>query len=289
MPIFYKSRAERTKKVIKKRPYKKARASKPSRDKGIMIKTAIILAGGLGTRLRSAVADLPKCMAPVDGIPFISFVIAYLKREGIENFIFSLGYKSEAIITYANADYKELHKKYITEPIQLGTGGAIKLACKETDEKNVIVVNGDTLFSANLKSLSLLHETNNADCTIALKAMKDFDRYGAVELNDDNTIKAFNEKQFCVNGTINGGIYALSIADVLTDNYPEAFSFEKEYLEKNTGIKKLYGVVNDGYFIDIGIPEDYLRFQKDYRHTISKNISKGKAITAEEFIKELPV
>ena len=95
-----------------------------------MIKTAIILAGGLGTRLRSAVADLPKCMAPVDGIPFISFVIAYLKKEGIENFIFSLGYKSEAIITYANANYKELNKKYVIEPTQLGTGGAIKLACK---------------------------------------------------------------------------------------------------------------------------------------------------------------
>ena len=153
----------------------------------------------------------------------------------------------------------------------------------------MIVVNGDTLFSANLKNLSKFHEKNNADCTIALKAMKDFDRYGAVELNDDNTIKAFNEKQFCVNGTINGGIYALSVADVLTDNYPEAFSFEKEYLEKNTGIKKLYGVVNDGYFIDIGIPEDYHRFLEDYRHTIAKNMREGKAITIEEFLKELPV
>jgi D-glycero-alpha-D-manno-heptose 1-phosphate guanylyltransferase len=119
--------------------------------------------------------------------------------------------------------------------------------------------------------------------------MKDFDRYGAVELNDDNSIKAFKEKQFCASGTINGGIYALSVADVITDNYPEAFSFEKEYLEKNTGIKKLFGVVNDGYFIDIGIPEDYHRFQEDYRHTIAKNMSDGKAIIIEEFLKELPV
>lgn len=254
---------------------------------GGMIKTAIILAGGLGTRLRSAVADLPKCMAPVDGSPFISFVIAYLKKEGIENIIFSLGYKSEAIINYADANYKELHKKYVIEPTQLGTGGAIKLACKETEEKNVIVVNGDTLFSANLENLSLFHETNNADCTIALKAMKDFDRYGAVELNEDNTIKAFKEKQFCASGIINGGIYALSVADVLTDDYPEAFSFEKGYLEKNIGIKKFYGVVNDGYFIDIGIPEDYRRFQEDYRRILAQNKQAGSEQATDTFLKGL--
>ncbi len=252
-----------------------------------MIKTAIILAGGLGTRLRSAVADLPKCMAPVDGTPFIGFVIAFLKKEGIEQFIFSLGYKSEAIIGYVDANYKELHKKYVIETTQLGTGGAIKAACKKAEEKNAIVVNGDTLFAANLKNLSLFHEAHTADCTIALKAMKDFDRYGAVELNADNSIKAFNEKKFCTNGTINGGIYALSIADLFTGNYPEVFSFEKEYLEKNTGNKKLYGVVNDGYFIDIGIPEDYQRFQQDYSNTITKNSSNKTADTTEKFLKEL--
>lgn len=252
-----------------------------------MIKTAIILAGGLGTRLRSAVANLPKCMAPVDGTPFIGFVIAFLKKEGIEQFIFSLGYKSEAIISYVETNYKELNKKYVIETTQLGTGGAIKAACKEADEQNVIVVNGDTLFAANLKNLSLFHLAHTADCTIALKTMKDFDRYGAVELNADNTIKAFKEKQFCTTGTINGGIYALSIADLMTGDYPEIFSFEKQYLEKNTGNKKLYGVVNDGYFIDIGIPEDYERFQQDYKNTITKNASDTTAYTAEKFLKEL--
>jgi D-glycero-alpha-D-manno-heptose 1-phosphate guanylyltransferase len=252
-----------------------------------MIKSAIILAGGLGTRLRSAVADLPKCMAPVDGIPFIAFVIGYLKKEGIENFIFSLGYKSEAIIDYVDTNYKELNKKYVIETTQLGTGGAIKEACKVVLEKNVIVVNGDTLFTININNLSLLHETNTADCTIALKEMQNFDRYGAVELNTDNSIIAFKEKQFCTAGFINGGVYALTVSDLLTGNYPEVFSFEKEYLEKNTRVKKLYGIINDDYFIDIGIPEAYLLFQEHY-----KKISRSKSAIytgngVDKFIEEL--
>jgi D-glycero-alpha-D-manno-heptose 1-phosphate guanylyltransferase len=252
-----------------------------------MIKTVIILAGGLGTRLRSVVADLPKCMAPVNGIPFIAFVIAYLKKEGIETFIFSLGYKSEAIISYVDADYPYLSKKYVIETKQLGTGGAIKEACKSVSEKNVIVVNGDTLFTINISRLSAFHETHTADCTIALKDMSDFDRYGAVELNNDNSIKAFKEKQFCTKGSINGGVYALAISDILTDKYPETFSFEKEWLEKNTGVKKLFGLKNDDYFIDIGIPEDYQRFQEDYEKILAKYKYNEKDNAADEFIKEL--
>lgn len=252
-----------------------------------MIKTAIILAGGLGTRLRSAVADLPKCMAPVYGTPFISFVIAYLQKEGIENFIFSLGYKSEAIINYTEITYPNLQKKYVIETKQLGTGGAIKAACKEAVEKNVIVVNGDTLFDININELSQFHQTHGADCTIALKTMQDFDRYGAVELNSNNTVKAFKEKQFCTNGTINGGVYALAVGDLLTNNYPEVFSFEKEWLEKNTGTKKIYGVINDAYFIDIGIPEDYQRFQDDYKTIVAQSKSTNNDTITNTFLKGL--
>ncbi len=249
-----------------------------------MIKTAIILAGGLGTRLRSAVADLPKCMAPVDGIPFIAFVIAYLKKEGIEKFIFSLGYKSEVIIDYLEENYSELQKKYVVEAKQLGTGGAIKEACKVVSEKNAVIVNGDTLFAINISKLSRFHEAHDADCTIGLKEMKNFDRYGAVALNDNNSIAAFNEKQFCSAGHINGGVYALTVAKLQTGDYPEVFSFEKEYLEKNTGVKKIFGVTNDEYFIDIGIPEDYQRFQEDYKKVLGVNSQKNGA---NEFIKEI--
>src|SRR5690349_17838421 len=106
---------------------------------------AIILAGGLGTRLRSAVADLPKCMAPVDGIPFIHFIVAFLKKEGIEHFIFSLGYKNEVVTNYLDTTFPQINKTYIIEPEQLGTGGAIKKAVSAAVGENVIVVNGDTL------------------------------------------------------------------------------------------------------------------------------------------------
>ena len=252
-----------------------------------MIKTAIILAGGLGTRLRSAVADLPKCMAPVNGIPFLSFIITYLKNEGIENFIFSLGYKSEAVINYVDKEYPDLHKKYVIEAKQLGTGGAIKEACKWVTEKNVIVVNGDTLFNINLNILSEFHSNQNADCTIALKQMENFDRYGVVETDDYYQIKAFKEKQFCISGRINGGVYALAAASVTDEAFPEVFSFEKEYLEKNIGIKNLHGIINNGYFIDIGIPEDYQRFQNDYSNLSLKNNLKSTTQSIEQFLKEL--
>ena len=252
-----------------------------------MIKTAIILAGGLGTRLRSAVADLPKCMAPVDSKPFISFVIAYLQNEGIENFVFSLGYKSEAITNYVDANYKGLPVTYIIETKQLGTGGAIKEACKAIKEKNAIVVNGDTLFTVDIAGLALLHENNAADCTIALKEMTGFDRYGAVEIDLNQSITVFKEKQFCAQGSINGGVYALSIKTILTDDYPEVFSFEKEYLEKNTGSKKLYGIVSNAYFIDIGIPQDYQKFQDDYKAVILKNETDNKDNTINTFLNKL--
>ena len=236
-----------------------------------MIRTAILLAGGLGTRLRSSVADLPKCMAPVDDIPFIDFVINYLKNEGIEHFIFSLGYKSESIIDYVNLHYPQLRSTYVIEDKPLGTGGAIQLACKSVEAENVIVVNGDTLFSIDLQALSHFHEMQLADCSVALKQMEDFDRYGAVEIAADNSISAFKEKQFCTSGTINGGVYALSVASLLEGYYPEIFSFEKEYLEKGTGNKRLFGLVHDNYFIDIGIPEDYSRFQQEYKIVLAKN------------------
>jgi D-glycero-alpha-D-manno-heptose 1-phosphate guanylyltransferase len=228
-----------------------------------MIKEAIILAGGLGTRLRSAVPDLPKCMAPVNGKPFIAYVIEELKQQGIDSFIFSLGYKSEAIIEFINIHYTNLNIQYSVEEEPLGTGGAIKLACIKATEKNIIVTNGDTLFKVNITALSELHEKANAACTLSLKPMQNFERYGVVEIDENKQITSFKEKQFYEQGLINGGVYALSVDDILQSNLPEKFSFEKDYLEIFYRTKKMMGSVQDGYFIDIGIPEDYLKAQKE--------------------------
>ncbi len=228
-----------------------------------MINQAIILAGGLGTRLRSVVSELPKCMAPVAGKPFLHYVLAHLQQQGVTDFIFSVGYKSEAIIEYLNTQYSMFNVQYSIEEYPLGTGGAIKLAAVKATEKNLLIVNGDTLFSVNVDKLSSLHEQHNADCTLSLKPMKEFNRYGVVELNNDLSIASFKEKQFYESGLINGGVYALQLASFLNEDLPEVFSFEKDYLEKLYNKRKMYGAVQDEYFIDIGIPEDYERAQKE--------------------------
>jgi len=224
---------------------------------------AIILAGGLGTRLRSAIPDLPKCMAPVNGKPFIAFVIDHLQKQGIEKFILSLGYKSEAIVEFINNQYSMLNIKYSIEEEPLGTGGAIKLACSKATTENIIATNGDTLFKVNLDKLFGLHQQQNAACTLSLKPMQNFERYGVVELDNDLSISSFKEKQFYEHGLINGGLYALNVPSFLQKDFPEKFSFEKDYLEKYFTEGKMFGSVQDEYFIDIGIPEDYNKAQKE--------------------------
>jgi D-glycero-alpha-D-manno-heptose 1-phosphate guanylyltransferase len=233
-----------------------------------MIKEAIILAGGLGTRLRSVVSDTPKCMAPVAGKPFLHFLISFLKKNGMKHFIFSVGYMHEVIEEYLENNYPELNYTISLENEPLGTGGAIKLACEKSHQKNVLICNGDTLYKIDCMALSKFHEEKKAACTLSLKPMSHFDRYGVVELNADNSVKSFKEKQFYQSGLINGGVYALDVDEFLKEGMPQKFSFEKDFLEKKlllpkTGKSNLFGLVQDEYFIDIGIPEDYIRAQSE--------------------------
>ena len=229
------------------------------------IKEAIVLAGGLGTRLRDTVPDLPKCMAPVAGQPFLTYVIRYLLFQGIQKFIFSLGYKHEVIEEFLTTKYPTLDYQCSVEEEPLGTGGALKLACKKATGKNSVVVNGDTLFKVNAEELISFHNTRSAHCSIALKRMKHFDRYGVVELNSDHSIKNFKEKQSYETGLINGGVYILNVEQFMDESLPEKFSFEKDYLEQFYNKKKIFGLQQDNYFIDIGVPEDYNRAQQELK------------------------
>ncbi len=225
-----------------------------------MINEMIILAGGLGTRLRSAVPELPKCMAPVNGKPFINYVIDHFQKQDITRFIFALGYKNEMFESFLSS-LSNISYQLSIEKEPLGTGGAIKLACNVADSENVLVTNGDTLFRADAKSISDFHISNVADSTLCLKPMHKFDRYGVVELSNDNRIASFREKQFYESGYINGGLYALNKNKFLQEQLPEKFSFEKDYLEQLYMQRSMFGVVQDEYFIDIGIPEDYAKAQ----------------------------
>lgn len=226
-----------------------------------MISEAIILAGGLGTRLRSAVPDLPKCMAPVAGRPFLSYIIDYYLQQGITKFIFSLGYKHEIIETFVAEQYPSLSYMCSIEDEPLGTGGAIRMASALCSTANVLIANGDTFFAANINLLADFHKTSNAACTLILKPMHNSDRYGVVETDDAGRITSFKEKQWYAESLINGGVYALNVAAFSARPFPQKFSFENDYLEKVVHEKQIFGVVQDGYFIDIGIPADYNRAQ----------------------------
>ncbi len=227
------------------------------------VQEAIILAGGLGTRLRSAVPDLPKCMAPVNGLPFVHYVIRHLQSKGIQQFIFALGYKHEAFFDFLQQALPNGNYTYTIEETPLGTGGGIRLACSKASTETVLVTNGDTLFRGEIAPLYAQHQAKHASCTLSLKPMQDFDRYGVVETNAQGKVTAFKEKQYYAAGQINAGMYLLQRRDWLQLPFPEKFSFEKDYLETYCGQSAIYGLAQDAYFIDIGIPEDFQRAQTE--------------------------
>ncbi len=223
----------------------------------------IILAGGLGTRLRDAVPGLPKCMAPVNGKPFLTFVIEYFRSCNFSHFVFSLGYKSEVVVQFLNDKYPALKYSTVIEEEPLGTGGAIALSLSKCRADNVFITNGDTLFLANTSQLLSFHLANSAACTLALKPMQDFDRYGLVEINTRHQVISFREKKQYNRGLINGGLYVLNKKAFNEKALPDKFSFEKDFLEKFTAEGNFYGMNDEAYFIDIGIPSDFNKAQAE--------------------------
>ena len=218
---------------------------------------AIILAGGLGTRLRSVVSEVPKCMAPVDGRPFLQYMLEWLSRYDVSHVVLSVGYLREVIFSYMDSRAWPFEISYAVEEEPLGTGGGIRLALTKCREDRVIVLNGDTFFDVDLDALSF-----TAPVTLALKPMRNFDRYGAVDW-DGELVTGFHEKAACAEGLINGGVYALVRSQLDFAFQPKRFSFEKDLLEPLAAGHLVAGQVQDGYFIDIGIPEDYARAQRE--------------------------
>lgn len=202
-------------------------------------------------------------MAPVNGKPFLHYVIQYLQQQAITHFIFSLGYKHEIISSWLEENHTNMDYAIVLEDEPLGTGGAILKSCESVRGQHAIVTNGDTLFTASLSALSHFHIHTNAHCSLALKPMQNFDRYGVVTTNAAGRVTSFLEKKHYEQGLINGGIYALQVEYFGQPAWPEKFSFEKDYLEKNVTSGNLFGLEQDAYFIDIGIPEDFERAQDE--------------------------
>lgn len=223
---------------------------------------AIVLAGGLGTRLRSVIQDLPKPMAMINGKPFLHYVFLYLTKQNITKAILAVGYKSMAIESFFGDKYLDVKIEYSRETEPLGTGGGIKKAFSYV-QGLAYVINGDTFFDVPLKTLLNFHTETGADISLALKPMTNFDRYGTVEL-DGSRITYFNEKKQMAAGLINGGVYILD-KQMLNSVILEKFSFEKAVLEKEVTQKRLCGIAFDSYFIDIGIPEDFAKAQSEFQ------------------------
>jgi D-glycero-alpha-D-manno-heptose 1-phosphate guanylyltransferase len=202
-------------------------------------------------------------MAPIHGKPFIHYVIDHLQQQGITQFIFALGYKHEYFLDYLQQVLPQGNYELSMEEEPLGTGGAIRQACGFVQEPTVLVTNGDTLFKGDVRALAAVHQQQRAHCSLLLKPMQQFSRYGVVELNAQQQITCFKEKQYYESGLINAGMYLLQTQSFLQEQLPEKFSFEKEYLEALYASRKMVGVVQDAYFIDIGIPEDYARAQAE--------------------------
>jgi D-glycero-alpha-D-manno-heptose 1-phosphate guanylyltransferase len=220
----------------------------------------IILAGGFGTRLSTVVKDVPKPMAPINGKPFLHYIFKELQHQKIKQIVLSVGHLKEVIQDYFQDSYLGISIQYAIENEPFGTGGGIKHAFSFVED-DAFVLNGDTFFDIELSKL----KKTDADISIALKPMFNFDRYGTVELNNENRIVSFNEKKYCEHGLINGGVYYFKKSMFDKIETERKFSFEKDILEKHLHHLQIQGTVFDNYFIDIGIPEDYKQAQIDFK------------------------
>ncbi|MFZ3072170.1 MAG: nucleotidyltransferase family protein [Thermodesulfobacteriota bacterium] len=228
---------------------------------------AVILAGGFGTRLGSIVKNVPKPMADVNGRPFLCFLLDYLLREGVSKAILSVGYKHEAVRNYFGTGYNGLALEYAVESEPLGTGGAIRKAMKSVDGNDFFVLNGDSFFDASLAKLAEFHRSKGGALTLALKRMENFDRYGAV-IVEDAAVAGFNEKTFVRSGYINAGVYCVNKAIGYAFEkfrYATRFSFETDFLQEKFREIKINAFICGGYFIDIGIPEDFERAKTEMK------------------------
>ncbi len=225
---------------------------------------AILLAGGLGTRLRSVVSDRPKPMALIQDKPFMEYVIMELISHGVTHVIFAVGYKGSMVEEYfKDGSAWGIQVSYAYEEELLGTAGAIKNAGQQVTSERFLVLNADTFYQLDYSKLTALTQERGLDMALVLREVEDVSRYGQAVL-EDGWLTSFDEKtEEKRPGTINGGVYFINRS--LLEEIPEGkVSLEHDMIPKwLLEGKKLGGVVNDGYFIDIGIPEDYYRFIED--------------------------
>jgi D-glycero-alpha-D-manno-heptose 1-phosphate guanylyltransferase len=224
--------------------------------------TGAILAGGLGTRLRTAIGDRPKVLAAVLGKPFLAYLLDQLVDAGIGRIVLLTGSRSDQVEQTFGAVYRGARLEYSPEPAPLGTAGALALAMPKLFPREkadaVLVLNGDSYCAADLTAFRSFHEQKGADASLVLARVTDTSRFGTVELDDDDRLERFVEKQSAAgHGWINAGIYLLGRR--LLDEVPtgRSVSLEREMFPAWLRNDQVYGFRSDGAFLDIGTPESY--------------------------------
>jgi len=222
---------------------------------------AIILAGGLGTRLRSRLTDLPKSMAPVGRRPFLAHLLDRMVTGGYERVLLSVGYRREAILETFGSEYKGVPLHYVVEEEPLGTGGAIRLALADVRGESALVINGDTYLDLDGAGMAALHTRTGSEMTIAVTEVEDMARYGGVVI-DGERVTGFIEKGQQGNGWINAGAYMLRRDFPWPPGLAPKFSFENDVLVPFVGELQPVVFRHHGTFLDIGVPEDLDRAQE---------------------------
>lgn len=228
-------------------------------------KEVIILAGGFGTRLKEVINNVPKCLAPINEKPFLFYQLEFLKKQGVRRFIFSLGYKSQMVVDYIEKYHNDIEAVYSIESEPLGTGGAIRTALQLAKSNYILIVNGDTYFNINIDKFFNFAIENKNPFTIALFSVKENDRYGYVEVDQNFRVLKFHEKKKSKNVLVNSGFYIINKVELNFVDYKESFSLEKDFFEKVNSRNILFSILENEEFIDIGIPEDFILAQTFFK------------------------
>ena len=221
------------------------------------MREAVILAGGLGTRLRSAVPDLPKPMAPVAGRPFLELLLGSLRSKGFGRAVLSLGYMSDVVVDYFGSRYRGLELDYSIETEPLGTGGALLAAVTRCVSDHAFVFNGDTYLDIEIEELAAKWSSDQAPIIVA-REVEDTSRYGRLQVDGGRVLRLDGTGE-SGKGLINAGCYLLPTKLFKGVELPMKFSFEQDFLSRAVQSRRFDVFVSGGKFIDIGVPDDYQR------------------------------
>jgi NDP-sugar pyrophosphorylase family protein len=223
-----------------------------------MTETAAILAGGLGTRLRPAVADRPKALAPVAGRPFITYLLDQLEADFVRRVVLLTGYRGDQVRQELGERYGRLTLAYSPEPSPLGTGGALRAALPMIDSPTVLALNGDSYCGVDLAAFAASHRRRGAGASLVLTRVDDAGRYGRVETGRGGRVTAFAEKRAGGGpGWVNAGVYRIERRLLEAAPAGRPASLERDWLPAWVAAGEVCGCGSAAPFLDIGTPETY--------------------------------